>query len=48
MSREVGLLMPVDVSCEDVDLPNVQSGVIDFYGLLSDVTVDSQEVEPMG
>ena len=39
MRREVGLLMRVDVSCEDVEFPTVQSGV------LFDVAVDSQEVK---
>ena len=40
--------MRVDISCEDVEFPTIKSGVIDCYGILSDVTVDPREVEPDG
>ena len=40
--------MRVDISCEDMEFPTIESGVIDCYGILSDVTVDPQEVEPDG
>ena len=40
--------MRVDVICEEVEFPTIESGVIDCYGILSDVTVDLREVEPNG
>ena len=38
--------MRIDVGCEDVEFPAVESGVIDCYDFLRDVTVDPREVEP--
>jgi len=38
--------MRIDVGCEDVEFPAVESRVIDCYDFLRDVTVDAREVEP--
>ena len=40
--------MRINVGCEDVAFPAVESGVIDCYNFLRDVTVDLREVEPDG
>ena len=45
---EVGLLMRIDVGCEDVEFPAVESGVVNCYDFLHGVTVDLQKVEPDG
>src|ERR1700761_9719368 len=38
--------MRIDVGCEDVEFPAVESGVIDCYDFLRNVTVDPREVKP--
>ena len=46
MRRKVGLLVRFDVSYEDVEITNVESGIIDCYDFLRNVLVDPQEIEP--
>jgi len=46
--RKVGLLVRFDVIGEDVEIPNVESGVIDCCDFLRNVPVDPREVEPDG
>src|ERR1700761_4102873 len=38
--------MRIDVGCEDVEFPAVESRVIDCYDFLREVTVDAREVGP--
>ena len=38
--------MRINVGCEDVEFPAVESRVIDCYDFLRDVTADPREVEP--
>ena len=45
MRGEVSRLTRVDVICEDVEFPTIESGVIDCYGFLFDIIVDPGEVE---
>jgi len=45
---EIGLLVRIDVGCEDVEFLIIESGVVDCYDFLRDVTVDPQKVEPDG
>ena len=40
--------MRVDVNYKDVEFPTIESGVVGYYGFLSDVSVDPREVEPNG
>ena len=48
MRCEVGLLVRIDVSCEDVEFLIVKSGAVDCYDFLHDATVDPQKIEPDG
>ena len=48
LRRKVGLLMRIDVGCEDVEFPAVESGVVNCYDFLCNITVDPQKVEPDG
>ena len=40
--------MRIDVGCEDVEFPAIESRVINCYDFLRDVTVDLRKVEPDG
>ena len=48
MRRKVGLLVRIDVTCDDVEIPTVESGVIDCVDFLCNILVDPREVEPDG
>ena len=48
MSHRVGILVQIDVNCEDVEFPTVESRAINCYDFLCSVTVDPRKVEPDG